>query len=211
MRIGSIIIFHPTKLWKAKFFILCDVIFPGEVAGEIWHWSLSDILVAKSVGLKTKTLADESGVADFLYFFHPFLTDKLDFTRKQLFLLSSWAMTQYYEAELCQSPLGTRDNIVQYKRTLLQAAVTSSEPWAATWNRQATQKPIRTPLSAAIWSRYHSSTRSIWSSALLISKRPQVGCHGTVLESILDDTAEIRIWYHPLVSVGRHGHVNSSR
>ena len=27
MRIGSIIIFHLSKLWKAKFFILCDVIF----------------------------------------------------------------------------------------------------------------------------------------------------------------------------------------
>ena len=27
VRIGSIIIFHLSKLWKAKFFILCDVIF----------------------------------------------------------------------------------------------------------------------------------------------------------------------------------------
>ena len=27
MRIGSIIMFHPRKWWKAKFFILCDVIF----------------------------------------------------------------------------------------------------------------------------------------------------------------------------------------
>ena len=26
MRIGSVIIFHLSKLWKAKFFVLCDVI-----------------------------------------------------------------------------------------------------------------------------------------------------------------------------------------
>ena len=39
--IGSIIIFHLSKLWKAKVFILCDVIFiSGEAAGEIWNWSL---------------------------------------------------------------------------------------------------------------------------------------------------------------------------
>ena len=27
VRIGSIIIFHLSKLWKGKFFILCDVLF----------------------------------------------------------------------------------------------------------------------------------------------------------------------------------------
>ena len=27
MRIGSLIIFQLSKLWKAKFFILCDIIF----------------------------------------------------------------------------------------------------------------------------------------------------------------------------------------
>ena len=26
LRIGSIIIFHLSKLWKAKFFVLCDVL-----------------------------------------------------------------------------------------------------------------------------------------------------------------------------------------
>ena len=35
-----LIIFHLSKLWKAKFFIMCDVIFRGKAAGEIWHWSL---------------------------------------------------------------------------------------------------------------------------------------------------------------------------
>ena len=33
---GSIIIFHLSKLWKATFSILCDVIFLGEGVGEIW-------------------------------------------------------------------------------------------------------------------------------------------------------------------------------
>ena len=38
-RIGSIIIFHLSKLWKAKFFILCDVIFLVRPQGrfEIGH------------------------------------------------------------------------------------------------------------------------------------------------------------------------------
>ena len=34
LRIGSII-FHPSKLWKAKFSILCDVIFLVRLQGEI--------------------------------------------------------------------------------------------------------------------------------------------------------------------------------
>ena len=32
--------FRRSKVWKAKFFILCGVIFSGETAGEIWDWSL---------------------------------------------------------------------------------------------------------------------------------------------------------------------------
>ena len=35
MRIGSIIIFHLSKLWKAKFFILCDVIFWWGCSGNL--------------------------------------------------------------------------------------------------------------------------------------------------------------------------------
>ena len=34
VRIGSIIIFHLNKLWKAKFFMLCDVIFPVSLQGK---------------------------------------------------------------------------------------------------------------------------------------------------------------------------------
>ena len=37
VRIGSIIIFHLSKLWRAKFFILCDVIFLVKLQGE-WGW-----------------------------------------------------------------------------------------------------------------------------------------------------------------------------
>ena len=40
MRIGSIIIFRLSELWKAKFSILCDVIFLVRLRGEIWYWSL---------------------------------------------------------------------------------------------------------------------------------------------------------------------------
>ena len=40
VRIGSIIIFHSSKLWKAKFFILCDVIFLVRLQGKFLHWSL---------------------------------------------------------------------------------------------------------------------------------------------------------------------------
>ena len=39
VRIGSVIIFHTSKLWQAKFFILCGVIFSGQAAGEIWNRS----------------------------------------------------------------------------------------------------------------------------------------------------------------------------
>ena len=43
VRIGSIIIFHPSKLWQAKFFILCDVIFLVRLQGKFyidhsWEW-----------------------------------------------------------------------------------------------------------------------------------------------------------------------------
>ena len=34
LRIGSIIIFHLSKLWKAKFFILCNVIFLVRLQGK---------------------------------------------------------------------------------------------------------------------------------------------------------------------------------
>ena len=34
VRIGSIIIFHCSKLWKAKFYIMCDVIFLVRVWGK---------------------------------------------------------------------------------------------------------------------------------------------------------------------------------
>ena len=43
VRIGSTIICHPSKLWKAKFFILCDVIFLVRLQGKFeidhsWAW-----------------------------------------------------------------------------------------------------------------------------------------------------------------------------
>ena len=43
MRIGSIIIFNLSKLWKAMFFILCDVILPVRLQekfelGHSWEW-----------------------------------------------------------------------------------------------------------------------------------------------------------------------------
>ena len=42
-RIGSIIIFYLSKLWKAKFFILCDLIFLVRLQGKFeidhsWEW-----------------------------------------------------------------------------------------------------------------------------------------------------------------------------
>ena len=39
VRISSIIIFYLSKLWKAKFFILCDVIFLVKLE-KFWNWSL---------------------------------------------------------------------------------------------------------------------------------------------------------------------------
>ena len=46
MRIGSIIIFHLSKLWKAKFLILCDVIFLVRQEkfdiGHPWQWRQVD-------------------------------------------------------------------------------------------------------------------------------------------------------------------------
>ena len=44
MRTGSIIIFQMSKLWEAKFSILCDVIFPVKLQGKFeidhssWEW-----------------------------------------------------------------------------------------------------------------------------------------------------------------------------
>ena len=35
VRIGSIIIFHLSKLWKAKFFILCEVTFLVRLQGRL--------------------------------------------------------------------------------------------------------------------------------------------------------------------------------
>ena len=41
VRIDSIIIFHLSKLWKARFFILCGCYISGELAAEeIWYWPL---------------------------------------------------------------------------------------------------------------------------------------------------------------------------
>ena len=47
MRIGSIIVFHLRKLWKAKFFILCDVIFLERVQKKFeiahhWEWKVEE-------------------------------------------------------------------------------------------------------------------------------------------------------------------------
>ena len=45
VRIGSVIIFHVSKLWKSKFSILCDVIFLVRLQGkfEIDHsWECRD-------------------------------------------------------------------------------------------------------------------------------------------------------------------------
>ena len=50
--IGSIIIFHPSKLWKATFFILCVVICLCGCTGEIWNVSLLRVK-----GLKPQTMA----------------------------------------------------------------------------------------------------------------------------------------------------------
>ena len=49
VRIGSIIIFHLSKLWKAKFFfILCEVIFQARLQG---NWSLLGVIVLKWVSI----------------------------------------------------------------------------------------------------------------------------------------------------------------
>ena len=58
VRIGSIIIFHLSKLWKAKFFILCDVIFLVRLQGkfEIDHSGvkgLNHIILCQFGGLRT--------------------------------------------------------------------------------------------------------------------------------------------------------------
>ena len=43
VRMGSIIIFHLSKLWKAKFFVLCDIVFVVRLWGKFeidhsWEW-----------------------------------------------------------------------------------------------------------------------------------------------------------------------------
>ena len=40
VRIGSVIIFHLSKLWKAKFFILCDVIFLVRLQERLQEFTL---------------------------------------------------------------------------------------------------------------------------------------------------------------------------
>ena len=47
VRSGSIIIFHLSKLWKAKFFILCNVIFLARLQEKVdidhsWEWKGDD-------------------------------------------------------------------------------------------------------------------------------------------------------------------------
>ena len=39
VRIVRIIIFHLSKLWKAEFSLLCDVMFLLRLQGEFWNWS----------------------------------------------------------------------------------------------------------------------------------------------------------------------------
>ena len=58
---GSIIIFHLSKLWKAKFSILCDVIFHGEGVGEIWCLSL---LGVKGLKLSCSTVINSPSFAN---------------------------------------------------------------------------------------------------------------------------------------------------
>ena len=67
--IGSIIIFHLSKLWKDKFFILCDVIFLVKLQGkfEIDHsWELKGSL--KNSPRVKLSLHDS---------FHPFFLTKM--------------------------------------------------------------------------------------------------------------------------------------
>ena len=48
---SSIIIFHLSKLWKAKFLycvVLCRI--SGEATGEIWNWSLLGMIMITAVG-----------------------------------------------------------------------------------------------------------------------------------------------------------------
>ena len=55
VRIDSIILFHRYKLWKAKFFILCDVIFLVKLHWEeIWNWSILGVkgLIEKGSGYR---------------------------------------------------------------------------------------------------------------------------------------------------------------
>ena len=39
-RIGSIIVFHLSKVWKSQVLLTVWCNISGEAAGEIWHWSL---------------------------------------------------------------------------------------------------------------------------------------------------------------------------
>ena len=48
VRIGSIIIFHLSKLWKPKFFILRDVMYLVGLQGKFeidhsWEWTVNDM------------------------------------------------------------------------------------------------------------------------------------------------------------------------
>ena len=56
--VGIITIFHLSKLWKAKFFILCNVIFMVRLQGkiEIDHsWGVKGLIVGKKVSLVHST------------------------------------------------------------------------------------------------------------------------------------------------------------
>ena len=67
VRIGSIIICHQSKRWKAKFFIHMWCNISGEAAGEIWSWSL--------LGVKGLTLASHSIKLFYVLLVHTFVID----------------------------------------------------------------------------------------------------------------------------------------
>ena len=55
-RLGSIIIFHLSKLWKAKFFILCDATFQVRLQGKFeinrsWEWKSLAFRASDSTGV----------------------------------------------------------------------------------------------------------------------------------------------------------------
>ena len=63
VRIGSIIIVHPSKLWKAKFFMLCDVIFLVRLQGKFDTDHFSDLLGSQNHRQREKLMTRV---------FHPF-------------------------------------------------------------------------------------------------------------------------------------------